>query len=317
MTPFNVANVINMLATTFQIASITQTSITPVEIKVHNEIKNILQKAQDTRSVILIDHDYVLDFEDPSEPHSTQVVEHITPADKEEDEGSFEPEECVVDEGGIVDFSYKRKAVEFWKSGKKTCRILSAVQHKFRKVKSYHQLYRWETSLEKSGTNADKFAFIAEYVLHKFQEACDRKSIIHDMNLRLWALEAKDQVDLPEFRASKWWIWKFKLKVHGIVSRKITAFRTQFTFKDQENIQNVAKEFVSNVKSKIPAIGLEEVYNADESGFNLEIHSGRTLAKSGVKIIEAAVQSISSTTHSYTIMPLISASGNLLSPLYI
>ncbi|XP_039312535.1 uncharacterized protein LOC120359376 [Solenopsis invicta] len=136
------------------------------------------------------------------------------------------------------------------------------------------------------------------------------------MNLRLWALEAKDQVDLPEFRASKWWIWKFK-KVHGIVSRKITAFRTQFTFKDQENIQNVAKEFVSNVKSKIPAIGLEEVYNADESGFNLEIHSGRTLAKSGVKIIEAAVQSISSTTHSYTIMPLISASGNLLSPLYI
>jgi len=306
-----------MLATTFQIASITQTPITPVEIEVHDEIKNILQKAQDTRSVILIDHDYVLDFEDPSEPHSTQVVEHITPPEKEEDEGSFEPEECVVDdEGGIVDFSYKRKAVEFWKSGKKACRTLSAVQHKFRKVKSYHQLYRWETSLEKGGTNADKFAFIAEYVLHKFQEACDRKSIIHDMNLRLWALEAKDQVDLPEFRASKWWIWNFK-KVHKIVSRKITAFRTQFTFKDQENIQNVAKEFVSNVKSKIPAIGLEEVYNADESGFNLEIHSGRTLAKSGVKIIEAAVQSISSTTHSYTIMPLISASGNLLSPLYI
>jgi len=39
------------------------------------------------------------------------------------------------------------------------------------------------------------------------------------------------------------------------------------------------------------------MYNADESGFNLEIHSGRTLAKSGVKTVEAIVQSVSSTTH--------------------
>lgn len=316
MTPFNVANVINMLATTFQIASITQTSITPMEIEIHDEIRNILQNVHDTHSVILIDHDYVLDFDDPSEPHSTQVVENITPEEKEEDEGSFEPEQqCILDdEGGKVDYSYKKNAVEFWKGGKKACRTLRAVQHRFRKVKSYQQLYRWEISIEKGGTNADKFAFITEYVLHKFQEACDRKSIIHDMNLRLWALEAKDQIDLPEFKASKWWIWKFK-KVHGIVSRKITSFRTQFTFQNRDNLQHVAKEFVANVKSLIPTIELEEVYNADESGFNLEVHSGRTLAKSGIKIIEANVQSVSSTTHSYTIMPLISA--NLLSPLYI
>jgi len=103
-----------MLATTFQIASITQTSITPMEIEVHDEIRNILQKFQDTRSVVLIDSDYVLDFDDPSEPHSAQVVDYITPEEKEEDEGSFEPEQCIVDdEGGKVDYSYKKKAVEF------------------------------------------------------------------------------------------------------------------------------------------------------------------------------------------------------------
>ena len=49
---------------------------------------------------------------------------------------------------------------------------------------------------------ADKFTFITEYVLQKFEEGC-RRFIIHDMNLRLWALEAKDQVDLSEFKASK------------------------------------------------------------------------------------------------------------------
>jgi len=55
-----------------------------------------------------------------------------------------------------------------------------------------------------------------EYILQKFEEACDRRSIDHDINLRLWVLEAKDQVDLSQFKASKWWIWKFK-KIYGIV----------------------------------------------------------------------------------------------------
>ena len=101
------------------------------------------------------------------------------------------------------------------------------------------------------------------------------------------------------------------------MSRKITTFRTQFTFEDIDNIKNIAESFVSRVKSNIPAVGVEEISNADGSGFNLEIHSGRTLAKLGLKTVEATIQSVSSTTHSYTIMPIISASGRLLSPLYI
>ena len=307
-----------MLATTFQIAGIAQTPITPLEIEAHNKIHKILKNCQDVRSISLFEHDYVLDFADPSEPHEAQVVEYITPAEKEDEESDdFESEQCIIDdEGAKVNYNYKRKAVEFWKSGKKQRRTLSSVQNKFRKVKSLQQLYRWESSIEEGGTNADKLAFITEYVLQKFEEACDRRSIVHDMNLRLWALEAKDQVNLPQFKAGKWWIWKFK-NVHRIVSRKITTFKTRLTFEDIDNIQNIAESFVSRVKLNIPAIGLEEVYNADESGFNFEIHSGRTLAKVGVKTIEATVQSVSSITHSYTIMPIISASGRLLSPLYI
>jgi hypothetical protein len=49
----------------------------------------------------------------------------------------------------------------------------------------------------------------------------------------------------------------------------------------------------------------------------LEIHSGRTLANQGQKLIEAEVQSISATTHTYTILPAVSADGQLLSPLFI
>ncbi|XP_036148569.1 uncharacterized protein LOC105833689 isoform X2 [Monomorium pharaonis] len=119
-------------------------------------------------------------------------------------------------------------------------------------------LYRWKANIEKDGTNADKVAFITKYVLQKFEEARERRSIVHDMNSR--ALE----IDLPEFKASKYWIWKFK-NVHGIVSRKITTFRTPFMLENINNKQDIAKSFVSNVRSNIPTIRVE---NADESSFS-------------------------------------------------
>jgi len=75
--------------------------------------------------------------------------------------------------------------------------------------------------------------------------------------------------------------------------------------------------FVNEIKSYIPKIGLQNLYNSDQSGFQLEMHSGRTLAVEGEKQVQCVVQSVSSTTHSYTIQPLISAKGKLLSPLFI
>ncbi|KYN13299.1 hypothetical protein ALC57_14516 [Trachymyrmex cornetzi] len=45
--------------------------------------------------------------------------------------------------------------------------------------------------------------------------------------------------------------------------------------------------------------GSENVFNSDLSGFQLEIHSGRSLSNEGVKKVECVAQSISSTTHSY------------------
>ena len=134
MQTINVANVIHMLATTFQIASITQTPIILVETELHNEMRDIIKKFQNIHSLPLIEPDYVLDYVDPSEPHGAQVVEYIMPAEDEE-EGSFESAECTVDhEGGQVDLSYKRKAVTFWKSAKKARRTFTSVQ------KNYHMV---------------------------------------------------------------------------------------------------------------------------------------------------------------------------------
>lgn len=75
MTSVNVATVINILATTLQIVSLTP--VTPFEIEVH-DIRNTLQNFQNVRSISLfifiIKHDYILDFADPSESHRVTGV---------------------------------------------------------------------------------------------------------------------------------------------------------------------------------------------------------------------------------------------------
>jgi len=102
----------------------------------------------------------------------------------------------------------------------------------------------------RGGTNRDKLIFIAEYVLIKFQEAIERRSIIHDIDLRRWALEAKEQVDFTTFRAGHWWIWNFK-KAHHITSRKITKFKSQSNSQSDVLIRQNAEEFVKTVKPHI------------------------------------------------------------------
>lgn len=62
MTSFNVANVIDMLATTFQIASITQTAITPFEIEVHDEIRDVIQNCHDIMCLILLIHQNHMEY---------------------------------------------------------------------------------------------------------------------------------------------------------------------------------------------------------------------------------------------------------------
>ncbi|KYN13188.1 hypothetical protein ALC57_14632, partial [Trachymyrmex cornetzi] len=117
------------------------------------------------------------------------------------------------------------------------------------------------------------------------------------------------------FSLSKW-IYNFKRR-HCIVSRKINKFVTQSQIANKEELRGNANEFVEKVKTKIVLIGEDNVYNSDQSGFNLEMHAGRTLSFKGTLKVETLAQSLNSLTHSYTIQPIISASGHLMSPLLI
>ena len=158
---------------------------------------------------------------------------------------------------------------------------------------------------------------MSQYTSNRFIEATERGEIVPDIDLRRWALIAHKNFMNSDarFKASKKWVNKFR-RAHRITSRKITKFIIRKTLEDLKDLTKTAVEFINYVKSVINDIGLENVYNSDHSGLQFKMHSGRTLANQGSKEIECVVQSISSTTYSYTIQPTISVDGKLLSPLY-
>jgi hypothetical protein len=98
---------------------------------------------------------------------------------------------------------------------------------------------------------------------------------------------------------------------------KITRFVTSGYSREKRNIIGTADLFINSSKLFLENFTDDNVYNTDQSGFSKEIHSGRTLEFKGVSHVEGTVQSISATTHSYTIQPTITKSGKILSLIFI
>jgi len=90
---------------------------------------------------------------------------------------------------------------------------------------------------------------------------------------------------VSEFKALETWLKIFKIK-HDIVSRKIIKFVTQKFLLSKQNLENKCNTFIENVKYYICQYEQENIYNSDQSGFQLEPHSGRILAHKGVKKVK-------------------------------
>lgn len=309
----NPINVINLLLTIFQGMQIPETSINKDEVELAENFKNILLYSMNEVHAVEIINEETLDFEESFKNYEVNPVEDDIWYKNEDDSDT-----CRIDREEL-DQDYKRKAVEYWRSSKKRKNLsIETVQKRFKLVNSARQLRRWAHQINKGGTYKEKLTKISEFVLQNLKNAIDSGFIVHDVDLRKWALEAKKELEFHDvrFKASDTWLYKFK-KVHRIVSRKINKFVTKTTMERKETINEECEKFVADVRPYIREFGAENIYNADQSGFQLEIHSGRTLTEKGEKTVECVVQSVSSTTHSYTIVPTINAEGKLFSPLFL
>lgn len=123
-------------------------------------------------------------------------------------------------------------------------------------------------------------------------------TLIHVIDIARWTLKAQEEVNIPGFTASHEQVRNFKM-IHNIVSQKVRKFVTKEFVKSKEYLETDSNKFIQNVKYHIKRFGLENIYS-DQSGFQLELYAGRSLAIEGTKKIEYTidrliVQSISTT----------------------
>ena len=117
-----------------------------------------------------------------------------------------------------VDFLYKKRAIDYWKSGKRGRKTWESVRKRFKHLKHSQQLYRWDEQVHEAGSRIDKLRIINSGVLERFVNYRDQRLIVHDFDLRRFALDVNINIGLTNFSASTLWLLNFK-KTHRIVSR--------------------------------------------------------------------------------------------------
>ncbi len=108
------------------------------------------------------------------------------------------------------------------------------------------------------------------YTYNEFINAKNNNLIIHDWDLKRWAIKKKNEISLQNFTASNMWLWKFK-RQYRIVSRKITKFVTRNYSREKDDQISTANMFVNSTKLFLQNFSDNQIYNTDQSGFNMEV----------------------------------------------
>jgi hypothetical protein len=101
----------------------------------------------------------------------------------------------------FISFDEKRRAVEFWESSQNK-RKLTSVQKSFRFITSERQLYKFKKQVAEAGGRNDKLKIIADHTLNEFKSAKKRQLIVHDYDLKRWALNKQKEIKVEGFKAS-------------------------------------------------------------------------------------------------------------------
>jgi len=190
---------------------------------------------------------------------------------------------------------------------------------RYKSLKGDHsKLIRLTQFREKGGSKESKILEVKGIMYQKFLEKREKLESVHDIDLNKWALEAAKALSLPGFVGGKTFVTNFK-KSYGITSRKITKFVTKVTLEDDSKTQKKAFEFTEEINQLKTSQGIEHgrVWNTDQSGFNYEMTSARTLSVRGERDTQGLVQSMNAMTHSYTLQVLISNDGRLAPKLFL
>jgi hypothetical protein len=210
-------------------------------------------------------------------------------------------------------FSTIRSIINFYDNCKSN--KFDQTRRRYPNVKLSNYITRFRKYLEENGTSFEKFQRVEIFTFNQFEFARAKLLNVTDRDLKRWAVTKAREIRC-RFQASDSWIRIFKNR-NRIVSRKITKYLSIREVNEKSDIEAEAEEFVERVKNKILGVDSCDILNFDQSGFTYEFAPNRTLSYKGEKVTQGLIKNKNATTHSYTIMPLISMSGKLVSKLLI
>jgi hypothetical protein len=305
----NAANVVKLIRDNDTFRSGTQsTNINEAEQRIASHLIDLLQE-------LSISDDYDIEAEESLEKINDDDPDLDLDYDDDYIQESRQEngeEEEQFDDGSLYTLEYMKKVVTYARPGI----AFTTVQHEYPRLKDRKQLKRFREYVEKNGTRSHKIRRIEKFLLDKFLNARNEYLPVHDADIQRWAISQAKVESLPNFKASSKWLLNFKRR-NNISSRKVTKFVSRREVVDQAQIKENAENFVVAVQKVIPKYSLTSVLNADQSSFNYEMASRRTLSHTEEKTTYVSVRSVNATTHSYTVMPIINAAGQLLSPVFL
>jgi hypothetical protein len=87
-------------------------------------------------------------------------------------------------------------------SGKKGKFKWQIVAARYRFITSERQLYRFKQQIDNFGLMKDKLKQIWDKTLDNFKSAMNHKLVVHENDIRRWALKEASTLNIPSFKAS-------------------------------------------------------------------------------------------------------------------
>ncbi|CAI5442210.1 unnamed protein product [Caenorhabditis angaria] len=227
----------------------------------------------------------------------------------------------------LVNVAQVQKAVDFYFGKTKTNNngsikkpSLETMKKNFRFISSGNHLDKLREFQRLGEIRTDRrndLHFISKKLLKIVRELMESGNVLHDRDLQNMAHKIKKNHGIQaDFKFGLGWIncWK---RANRISSRRITKFVAERRHLNRDQLEKNSEDFVRTAVNKMSNYTKKQVVNMDQSGFQLEMYGKRTLAETGLKKVEVVVKSLSATTHSCTILPILTADGDFFPFLFV
>jgi len=176
---------------------------------------------------------------------------------------------------------------------------------------------KFKSYILSGGTRREILDSIENHTYCRFQEERSLFNTVHDADLKAFAIQKSLEYPNFKFVASHCWINQFKMK-HKISSRKVVKLVKKRTVQDETLVRQSAINFQNQMKIEMKNYSPDCIWNTDQTAFQYELVSTRTLSNKGEKTTMAsAVSPKNKVTHSYTVQYIISQEGEIVGDCFV